>query len=155
MGVEFRSASMEEAEAIHGLVQRTIMAVYPHYYAPPVVDFFCRWHNPKVIARDIEAGLVRVLVADGEIVGTGSHEEDRRIARVYVPPELSGRGFGTTIMDHLETEIFEGCTYCELDASVPATLFYEHRGYRTLEHRREDIGGGEELIYEVMRKDRR
>lgn len=154
MGIELRRAHTDDASAVFDLVQRTIAAVYPHHYAPPVVDFFSRWHDMANIARDIESGATRVLVVDGAIVGTGSREEDNRISRVYVSPGLEGRGYGTAIMDCLEEEIFATCDCCEVDASVPAALFYEHRGYRTVEHRRHDIGDGETLIYEVMRKDR-
>lgn len=58
------------------------------------------------------------------------------------------------IMEHLERDIFSEYRECELDASLPATLFYEHRGYRTVEHRKHDIGNDEVMIYEIMRKSR-
>lgn len=154
MGMEFRRATADDATAIHRLVQRTITEVYPHYYALPVVDFFCRWHDANSIAADIESGVTNVLVVDGTIVGTGSREEDNRISRVYVLPEAEGQGYGSIIMDRLEEEIFETCDACEVDAAVPAAIFYERRGYRTVEHRTHDIGGGETLVYEVMRKER-
>lgn len=32
-------------------------------------------------------------------------------------------------------------------------FFYEHRGYKTVEHRKHDIGDGEVMIYEIMRKN--
>lgn len=44
--------------------------------------------------------------------------------------------------------------HCDLDASLPAAIFYEHRGYHTVEHRQHDIGGGEVMIYEIMRKEK-
>ena len=33
-------------------------------------------------------------------------------------------------------------------------IFYEHRGYRTVEHKKHDIGDGEVMIYEIMKKNR-
>lgn len=78
----------------------------------------------------------------GKIVGTGSRM-DNHITRVYVLPEYEGKGFGSIIMDHLEDEIFREHDYCDLDSSLPAAIFYEHRGYRTVEHRKHDIGDGE------------
>lgn len=154
MEVEYRGANAGDAAAIHDLVQRTIAEVYPHIYAPPVIDFFCRWHDMASIARDIEDGNVGVLTVDGTVVGTGSREEENRISRVYVLPEAEGQGYGSIIMDRLEEEIFETCDACEVDAAVPAAIFYERRGYRTVEHRTHDIGDGETLVYEVMRKER-
>lgn len=154
MEVEYRGAATGEAAAVYDLVQRTIAEVYPHSYASFVVDFFCRWHDMAGIATDIENGNVGVLTVGGAIVGTGSHEGDNRNSWVYVLPELEGQGYGSIIIDRLEEEIFETCDSCEVDASVPATLFYERRGYRTVKHRTHDIGGGETLVYEVMRKDR-
>ena len=58
------------------------------------------------------------------------------------------------IMDHLEEALFNEYDYCDLDASLPATIFYEHREYRTVERRNHDIGDGEEMIYEIIRKDK-
>ena len=90
---------------------------------------------------------------DGTIVGTGSRDENH-ITRVYVLPEYEGKGYGSIIMDHLEAEIFSEYEIANLDASLPATMFYEHRGFRTVEHRKHDIGDGEVMIYEIMEKGR-
>ena len=92
------------------------------------------------------------MVKDGEIIGTGSRT-DNHITRVYVLPEYQGLGFGSMIMDELEKEIFRDCDYCELDASLPACIFYENRGYKTVKHIKYDIGGGKSMIYEIMRKN--
>lgn len=56
------------------------------------------------------------------------------------------------IMDELEREIFEGYDLCVLDASLPACIFYENRGYKTVKHIKYDIGDGAFMIYEIMRK---
>ena len=56
------------------------------------------------------------------------------------------------IMDELEKEIFSKYDYCELDASLPACIFYENRGFKTVKHIKYDIGNGTFMIYEIMRK---
>lgn len=117
------------------------------------MDFFGRLHSLENITRDIEEGHIDILIVDGEIVGTGSHVEDH-ITRVYVLPEYEGKGYGTIIMDHLEAEIFYEYDKCDLDASLPATIFYEHRGFKTVEHKKHDLGDGEVMIYEIMEKRR-
>ena len=78
---------------------------------------------------------------NGEIIGTGSHT-DNHITRVYVLPEYQGQGFGSVIMNELEKEIFASYDYCELDASLPACIFYENKGYKTVKHIKYDIGNG-------------
>lgn len=151
--MEYRKATIEEAKLVCDIVQETKAKIYPHYYTQTVVEFFGRLHSLDNIKKDIEEGRIDVLVADGKIVGTGSRT-DNHITRVYVLPEYEGQGFGTIIMNHLEEEIFSEYDACELDASLPAACFYEHRGYRTVEHRIHDIGDGEVMVYEIMRKER-
>lgn len=55
-------------------------------------------------------------------------------------------------MDELEKEIFSCFDDCELDASLPACVFYENRGYKTVKHIKYNIGDGKFMIYEIMRK---
>ena len=93
-----------------------------------------------------------MLVVDGNIIGTGSYTENH-ITRVYVLPEYQGHGFGSRLMDELEKEIFARFNSCVLEASLPACIFYENRGYKTVRHVKEDIGGGKCMIYEIMRKE--
>lgn len=151
--MEYRKAKIEEAQIVCDVVKGTKAEIYPHYYTQAVVDFFGRLHSIDNIKKDIIDGRIDVLEVNGKIVGTGSRT-DNHITRVYVLPEYEGQGFGSLIMDHLEEAIFDEYDYCDLDASLPATIFYEHRGYCTVEHRKHDIGDGEEMIYEIMRKDK-
>ena len=153
MELVYRKATIEEAEIVCDIVQGTKSAVYPHYYTKAVVDFFGRLHSIENIKRDINSGKIDVLLEDDKIIGTGSRV-DNHITRVYVLPENEGKGYGTIIMDRLEEEIFKQFDYCDLDASLPAAIFYEHRGYKTTEHKKHDIGDGEVMIYEIMRKYR-
>lgn len=149
--MEFRKAYIEEAELICNVVQSTKAVIYPLYYTKEVVDFFGRLHSIDKIKVDIEAGRIYVLIKDGMIIGTGSYT-DQHITRVYVLPEYQGQGFGSYIMDRLEDEIFSKYDLCELDASLPACIFYEKRGYRTRKHVKYDIGNGYFMIYEIMEK---
>ena len=120
----FRNARPDEAEKVYYVVQHTKAVIYPDY---------------------------GVLVKDSEIIGTGSRTGNH-ITRVYVLPEYQGLGFGSMIMDELEKKIFKDYDYCELDASLPACVFYEKRGYKTVKHVKYDIGNGKCMIYEIMRK---
>ncbi len=153
MNIEYRKATLDDAERVYCIVQHTIAEIYPDYYTQAVVDFFSRLHSIDNIIKDIEQSRISVLVKNGEIIGTGSHT-DNHITRVYVLPEFQGQGFGSYIMNELEKEIFSEYDYCELDASLPACIFYENRGFRTVRHVKYDIGNGTFMIYEIMRKEK-
>ena len=117
------------------------------------MEFFSRLHSIDNIIKDIEQNRINVLTRNGEIIGTGSHTNNH-ITRVYVSSEFQGQGFGSVIMDELEKEIFASYDYCILDASLPACIFYENRGYKTVKHIKYDIGDGAFMIYEIMRKSK-
>ena len=151
--MEYRKASIDEAEKVCYIVQYTKAEIYPKYYTKEVVDFFGRLHSIDKITEDITKGTVWVLLADGEMVGTGSCT-DNHITRVYVLPKFQGRGYGSYIMNELEKNIFQAYDFCDLDASLPACIFYEKRGYHTKKHMQHDIGEGALMIYEIMEKQR-
>lgn len=153
MNIKYRKATLDEAQRICYIVQHTKAEIYPDYYTKAVVDFFGRLHSIDNIVKDIKAGRISVLIKDGKIIGTGSHT-DNHITRVYVLPEFQGQGCGSRIMDELEKEIFSKYDYCELDASLPACIFYENRGFKTVKHIKYDIGNGTFMIYEIMRKEK-
>lgn len=150
--MEYRKATSENIDCIFNIVQSTVTAIYPKYYPREVVQFFCELHNRESIAKDIDNGNVGVLVDKNKIVGTGSHEGNH-ITRVYVLPELQGKGYGSFIMQCLEDEISATYQTVVLDASLPASHLYEQRGYRTIKHERWAVENGVVLVYEVMEKE--
>lgn len=149
--MEYIKATGNDTEEILRIVQDTIRTIYPRYYPQEVVDFFCELHCRENISKDIEAGFVGVLRVDGRIVGTGCYQDDH-ITRVYVKPEYQGRGYGSYIMQCLESEIGAKYDTAYLDASLPASHLYEKRGYQTLRHEKWDVENGRILVYEIMAK---
>ena len=150
MELQYRKAMPDEAQRVFYIVRHTKGLIYPDYYTQDVVDHVDRYYTLEIIQSDIEQGKTGVLIKDGEIIGTGSRS-DNHIMRVYILPEFQGQGFGSRIMDELEKAIFENHDECVLEASLPACIFYENRGYKTVKHVKEDIGGGKCMIYEIMR----
>lgn len=151
MNVTFRKATPDDAQKVWHIVWHTKNVIYPDYYTRAVVEYIDRYYTYDIIKNDIDQGRTRVLVRDGKIIGTGSRVGNH-IMRVYVLPEFQGQGFGSVIMDELENEIFADFDDCELEASLPACIFYENRGYKTVKHVKEDIGNRKCMIYEIMRK---
>lgn len=149
--MKYNKATLEDLDTIYSLVQNTIKTIYPNYYPTEVVDFFCEHHNKDNIRKDIENGVVGLLMVDGNIVGTGSFNENH-ITRVYVNPEYQGKGYGSYIMQCLENTISSAYDTVYLDASLPASHLYESRGYKTIEHNKWNVENGRVLVYEVMEK---
>ena len=149
--MEYISAKEKDIDTVYELVQDTIKTIYPKYYPTEVVDFFCEHHSKENIAKDITDGRVGILVVDNAIVGTGCYKENH-ITRVYVKPEYQGQGYGSFIIQCLESEIGKNYDLVELDASLPASHLYEKRGYKTIRHDRWNVENGAVLVYEIMRK---
>ena len=153
--MEFRKAGRKDVPSILTLIQDTIRTVYPRYYLPGIVDYFLDWHSRERVAAAVEAGQVAVLLDGGRLVGTGSREGNY-IGRLFVLPECQGRGWGSLILARLEAEAAkEKHTAVWLSASLPAVCLYDRRGYRTVEHRREETKDGSMLVWDVMEKQLR
>ena len=152
--MKYIKATEQDLEQILTLVQNTIKTIYPKYYPQEVVDFFCSLHNCENISKDIKSGLVGVLIKDNEILGTGCYQ-DNHITRVYVSPHHQRKGYGSYIMQCLENEIASKYDKAFLDASLPASMMYEKRDYKTIKHEKWDVENGAVLVYEIMEKNLR
>ena len=149
--MKYITATLSDTDLIYDLVQETIRTNYPKYYPSEVVDFFLQLHCKENIEKDIKDGHVGILIVAGNIVGTGSYEANH-ITRVYVKPEYQSRGYGSYIMQNIEDEIAKKYHKSCLDASLPASSIYEHRGYRTIHHDKCKCENGVVLVYEIMEK---
>lgn len=47
--MDYLTATVEMADAIHNILHTTIRTVYPKYYPKEVVDFFCQHHSREHI----------------------------------------------------------------------------------------------------------
>jgi len=150
--LKYIKATEKYMEQIYNLVQYTIKTIYPKYYPKEVVSFFCQYHSKERIIEDINNGCVSILIKDNVLLGTGSYR-DNNITRVYVDPTFQGNGYGSIIMENLEKEIALKYDTVSLDASLPASHLYEHRGYRTLKHEKRNVENDVILVYEVMEKE--
>ncbi len=148
---EYKLATITDLENVFSIVQSSIKNTYPNYYPKEVVDFFSNLHCKESIRKDIEDGIVGILLVDGIPVGTGCYKENH-ITRIYVVPEYQGMGYGSYIMNCLEKEISENHSNAVLDASLPACHLYEKRGYETVEHCKHTVENDVILVYEVMEK---
>lgn len=149
--MEYITAKESQSKEIFDLVQKTIKTIYPKYYPKEVVDFFCELHNEAKIRADIQKGCLGILTENGRILGTGSYDKNH-ITRVYVDSDFQKNGFGSIIMQKLENQIALSYDTVNLDASLPASHFYEKRGYITKSHEKYFVENGVILVYEIMQK---
>lgn len=149
--MKYIRASIEYAEEIYQLVQKTIFTIYPKYYPKQVVEFFCNLHNKENIVEDIKNGHLGILLNNEQIIGTGSYIGNH-ITRVYVLPSFQEQGYGSYIMNCLENEIARKYDTIYLEASLSACCIYENRGYKTIKHEKCLVEDGVVLVYEIMEK---
>lgn len=149
--MKYITATSDMVNAIYNILHTAIKTIYPKYYPKEVVDFFCQHHSKEHILDGISSGNMGVLMNDNIIAGTGCFNNNH-ITGVYVLPSYQRKGFGSHIMNCLETEISKKHDTAILDASLPAVCLYEHRGYKTVGHGIYELENDVKLVYEVMEK---
>lgn len=135
--------------ALHRMICETIDASYSEVYPPRAVAFFKEHHSEKNIIDRSAVGEILVFMPerDGSILATGSLIESDIIG-VFVHPDHQRQGYGKAIMTKLEQIAIEkGIQKIGLSISLPSRQFYEHLGYKVLDERVLDVGGGECLKF--------
>ncbi len=145
-------ANPEMILQIYEAVCRTIKEIYTRYYSDEAVGFFLELHSKENILKDISEGKVYAVTLGGDVVGTGTLDEDH-IGRVFVLPQFQGQGIGTLIMEYFESEIIKRYGAAWLDSSLPGGKFYSSRGYTVKEYREYTLENNKVLAYEVMCKE--
>ena len=145
---------LERAECpakVAEIVDKTIRAVYPHYYPSGAVRFFLELHNEQKIGEALAGEDIYFAVVQGEIVGTGSIRRNE-ICRLFILPEYQAKGYGSRLMDFLEAMVFRRYHTVHIDASFPAESMYLKRGYRIKTYEKIETEGGDYLCYHTMEK---
>ena len=133
------------------IVDRTIRAVYPHYYPSGAVQFFLDLHKEQRIRDALAREDIYFAVVQGEIVGTGSIRGSE-ICRLFILPEYQAKGYGNRLMDFLEDMVFQKYRVIHIDASFPAESMYLKRGYQIKTYEKIKTRGGDYLCYHTMEK---
>ncbi len=145
-------ASIDDKDVVYDITQKTIRAVYPHYYSPGAVEFFSHHHSIDKIINDIEDGNVW-LVRDenGSFAGTVTINENE-INRLFVLPEHKGKGCGRLLMQFAEKIVAAKYSTAELSASLSAKKIYLKNGYTEVSYNIIDTPNGDKLCYDYMVK---
>ena len=149
--MKIKKAQLEDTQEIFLLVQNTIRTVYSNAYTKDEVEFFSTLHNKEAIKEDVSKGIVFVLSDVNKILATAT-VEGNHLMRVFVEQFHRGQGFGSKLMDFVESEIAKNYKESVLDTSLVAKDFYTHRGYVYTHSDSIEINGGKILKYDIMKK---
>ena len=138
-------------ERVAEIVEKTIRAVYPHYYPSGAVQFFLNLHNKQKIREALTREAIYFAVVQGKLVGTGS-VRGNEICRLFILPEYQAKGYGSRLMDLLEDIVFRQYQTVHIDASFPAERMYLKRGYQIKTYEIIKTEDGDYLCYHTMEK---
>ena len=158
--LHIRAARVEEAADVADLHLRTAMQAYKDIFpseAPPpsIEELRLAWRE---LVRE---QTVFVAVVDAEIVGVAVVGADPRepsaahLSRVYVQPELSGRGIGTRLygacLERIAEAGFKEATLWVLERNARVREWYERLGWRPTGERKAvyEPGGIDDLRYRL------
>ena len=147
-----RQATTSDFDSVKKITQETIHEVYPKYYPAGAVRAFSGHHADENIMRDINAGIVYLIVTDDGVPAGTVTLTDNEVDRLFVLPEYQGRGYGRALLDFAEERIAEAYDVIILHASLAAKSIYLKRGYREVDYITLDTGYGDFLCADVMEK---
>lgn len=136
---------------VEEIVEKTIKAIYPHYYPFGAVRFFLELHKEERIREAADREDIYLAAVQEKIVGTGSIRGNE-ICRLFILPEYQKKGYGSRLMDLLEDKVFRKYQAVHIDASFPAEGMYLKRGYRIKTYEKIETEGGDYLCYHTMEK---
>ncbi len=128
--MQYRLAKSDDTKQILEIIKSTMKSYFLEYYSPMLIHSLYNTYKNE-IEKDIEQGNVYVLSEDDKIIGTGAVKENS-FHRVYVLPEYQKKGYGTYIINQLETEIAKKYDKVEIRALLTSTKFFLHRGYKKI-----------------------
>lgn len=149
--MQIMKATQEHLQTVKDITHKTISEIYPHYYPKGVVDFFISHHKVENIMKDIDAGIVYLMMNDETEIGTVTLRGNE-ICRLFVLPQYQHQGVGRQLLDFAETMISERYTEIVIDASLPAKQMYMKRGFVATDTQKIVTDNGDVLVYDVMKK---
>ena len=162
-----RIAPATEADlpAISKLAEVIWRACYPGMITTAQIDYMlARMYSPDVLRDEIHSRGIRYeqLFAHGELAGFAAFGPTPRpgvlkLHKLYVRPELHGRGLGSLLMQHVEREVRKAGGHRLILAvnkgNAKAIATYRRNGFVIAESVVTDIGGGFVMDDYVMAKE--
>ena len=157
--LSIRPATAEDLPAVSALLGRTWHATYDGIYgAERVTDITGRWHAVATLAKGLGDPSRCFLVAEvnGRIAGTASVSRccggTVKLDRLYVDPDLQGRGIGSRLLD-ASLCAFSDASRMTIEvepANHRAIAFYERYTFRTVGSGTDCCSAGDGIAHLVM-----
>jgi GNAT superfamily N-acetyltransferase len=158
-------AMEEHLPAISELAGVIWRACYPGIITLEQIDYMlARMYALDVLRDEIRSQGIRYdrLLLDGTLVGFASYGPTSepgvmKLHKLYLLPELQGRGLGSCLLQHVEREVRAGAGRRLILAvnkrNARAITAYKRNGFVIVESVVTDIGGGFVMDDYVMAKD--
>lgn len=140
-------------------------ACYPGIISREQIEFMLeKMYSPGTLQAEIRSQEIRYyrLLADGRFagfasIGPTSASEVMKLHKLYLLPELHGRGLGSRLLQFCEAEMRRlGALTATLNVNKhnsKAVTAYERNGFHIVRSVVQDIGGGFVMDDYVMTKD--
>lgn len=163
--IAFSEVSPSQAELVESLARQIWPVVYTGIISPEQVDYMLsHMYDPVTIRREISELKIRYLLVqiEGEPIGFSAFGPLREkeicfLHKIYVRPELQGRGIGSRVLSEVEKQIRVG-RGIGLELRVnrhneSAINFYHKNGLEIVRKDCAEIGGGYVMDDFVFRKE--
>jgi GNAT superfamily N-acetyltransferase len=158
-------AKEEHLPAISELAGVIWRACYPGIITMEQIDYMlARMYSPDVLRDEIHSQGIRydLLLMDGSPSGFASYGPTSesgvmKLHKLYLLPEMHGRGLGSLLLQHVEREVRAGARRRLILAvnkrNARAITAYKRNGFVVAESVVTDIGNGFVMDDYVMAKD--
>lgn len=145
---------MKDYGVVLDICQKCIKESFGKFYPQGAVDYFLYHHGRERVEKTIRAGETFLLYDDNNIpCGTISLTKNE-IHRFFVLPQFQGKGYGSYMMNHCESEVFKTYETVKLDSALSSFNLYIKRGYIMDEFIAYPQDNGDFLCYFSMTKTR-
>ncbi len=129
--LQIEDYKVEDARAIADLYHAAVHAIEPTVYSEaqkeawaPTPPDYIYWANRLAVKKPFVARV------NQQIVGFMELEADGHIDCAYTHPDFQGKGIGTALYQHLETQAKKAkLTAVYVEASIIARPFFENQGF--------------------------
>lgn len=132
MDVQFRQAVEGDLESMQGIATHTMDMNYRSFFDDEAVDWFISGPSDEYLRENVDGATV--VTVDGRVVGFAVCKGNL-IDLFIINHESHGRGLGSALLAHCESELFrryESITLQSFEGNSKANGFYrKHEWVRT------------------------
>lgn len=152
MDLQFRQATAKDLEAMQAIARHTIDMNYRSFIDDDGVDWFISGPSDDHLGKNVDDSTL--LTADGTIVGFAVCRENV-IDLIMIVHESHRRGFGSALLAHCESKLFERYDAIKLESfegNSKANGFYRKHGWTRTGIAPDAMSGDRKWKFEKKRK---